>query len=166
MSDMVNRVDTLSQSGYTANMADENGVLKITEHDVTEANQLSLHCPICAGPVERNVEQAELMPVVCAACGTLYHRACWAQNGGKCAILGCSHTESRTFGSEVSTLRIDMSDIPSEAQVKRRNERLKRAERAKQRKQDNREPADPQSSGFWNSLFGRILRSIGFGGQR
>ena len=59
----------------------ENPPIAITLDDIAAANQLSLACPICAGPVEAYANQRALAPIVCNACGTLYHLACWEQNG-------------------------------------------------------------------------------------
>jgi hypothetical protein len=89
--------------------------ITITENDVQEANQLSLHCPICANPVENYVTTADLQPVVCRQCGTLYHKACWQQGGGKCAVLGCGHTEYRVYGTQLRPiLKVDYKDIPKQ----------------------------------------------------
>lgn len=87
--------------------------ISISEDDVREANQLSLHCPICANPVENYVTAADLQPVVCRQCGTLYHKTCWQQGGGKCAVLGCAHTQYRVYGTQMRpVLKVDYKDIP------------------------------------------------------
>lgn len=87
--------------------------IQITTDDITEANQLSLHCPICASAVENYVETNALRPVFCGNCKTLYHRACWEQSGGKCAILGCDHTEYIQYGQDSSpALKISYTDLP------------------------------------------------------
>jgi hypothetical protein len=103
------------------NRFSENGVMNaedgrpitITQDDISEANRLSLHCPICAGAVEQHVDGAAVRPVVCTSCGTLYHRACWDQNGGKCAILGCESQSYRIYGmlDLGPTLKISQRDI-------------------------------------------------------
>lgn len=86
--------------------------LSISEDDIKEANQLSLHCPICANPVENNVNQRDLQPVVCMQCGTLYHKTCWEQAGGKCAVLGCDHTRYRVYGTQMRpVLKVDYKDL-------------------------------------------------------
>lgn len=86
--------------------------IHISDDDIREANQLSLHCPICAGPVEKNVLDAALAPVICTQCGTLYHRACWQQNGGKCAILGCGNEKYRVYGhDQTPAIRIQYKDL-------------------------------------------------------
>lgn len=87
--------------------------LTITNTDIQAANQLSLHCPICANPVEKFVEDRSLQPVICAGCGTLYHKMCWEQGGGKCAVLGCGHEKFNIYGLETSpVLSIKYSDLP------------------------------------------------------
>ena len=87
--------------------------LTITNSDIQEANQLSLHCPICANPVEKFVEDRDLRPIVCAKCGTLYHQTCWVQGGGKCAVLGCGHDKFNIYGVETnSVLSIKYTDLP------------------------------------------------------
>jgi len=87
--------------------------LTITNNDIQAANQLSLHCPICANPVEKYVEDRELQPVVCVKCGTLYHKVCWEQGGGKCAVLGCGHDKFKIHGTPVSpVLSIKYTDLP------------------------------------------------------
>jgi len=86
--------------------------IHITEDDITDANRLSLHCPICAGAVENNLDGGALLPVVCAKCGTLYHKACWEQSGGKCAVLGCEHEVYRIHGQNLgAALKVDYQDI-------------------------------------------------------
>jgi hypothetical protein len=90
--------------------------IQITEGDISEANRLSLHCPICAGAVESNLDGLDLQPVVCAQCGTLYHKACWEQSGGKCAILGCDHQIYRIHGQSLGpALKVDYRDIKEPA---------------------------------------------------
>ncbi len=90
----------------------QNPFIRITDNDIAEANQLSLHCPICASAVEKNLDGDELRPVVCASCGTLYHKACWEQSGGKCAILGCGHDKYRVYGRDLGpSLKVHYDDI-------------------------------------------------------
>ena len=87
--------------------------LTITNNDIQAANQLSLHCPICANPVEKFVDDRALQPVLCAKCGTLYHKICWEQGGGKCAVLGCGHDKFKIHGTPVSpVLSIKYTDLP------------------------------------------------------
>lgn len=107
--------------------------IHISDTDITEANQLSLHCPFCANPVEDNVAEPELWPVVCAACGTLYHEACWTQSGGKCAVLGCDHDKFRRYGESLSpVLTIKYTDLQPSLNGRspsRRTKRLKDEQR-------------------------------------
>lgn len=87
--------------------------LTITNNDIQEANQLSLHCPICANPVEKFADDVDLQPIICAKCGTLYHKVCWEQGGGKCAVLGCGHDKFHIHGAAASpVLSIKYSDLP------------------------------------------------------
>lgn len=135
-------------------MDEESELLRITEEDVVEANQLSLACPICASPVENGVTVRELAPVVCVDCNTLYHHTCWGNNGGKCAILGCNCVQYQPYGVQETMLTINLDEVPSEAEVSKRNKRLKRIEKNRQRA----EPQPPPQPSFWrrilNILFG------------
>lgn len=104
--------------------------IQITEDDIKQANQLSLHCPICAGPVERYIEERALTPVICTQCGTLYHQACWEQNGNKCAVLGCGNSKFRVHGQHVKPeIKIGYDDVRRVANgrsnIPARNKRLK-----------------------------------------
>ncbi len=130
----------------------ENDPITISDNDINEANQLSLHCPICADSVERHPNADAMKPVVCAKCGTLYHKACWAQAGGKCAILGCGSKEQYLFGQDFGNLvKITYDDLPKKGRpqpsLNGRNKRLKREE--KQR-----------NEGWWSKLFKRLLQAI------
>ena len=88
--------------------------LRITEHDISEANQLSLSCPICGNAVENHTDGAALVPVVCDKCGTLYHRACWQQSGGKCAVLGCGSDKFHIYGLDTRpVLKVKYTDLPA-----------------------------------------------------
>ncbi len=88
-------------------------LIHISLDDVTEANRLSLHCPICANPVENGVVDSALTPVICTGCHTLYHKACWQQSGGKCAILGCDQKKYVVYGQEnLPVLKIKYTDLP------------------------------------------------------
>ena len=83
--------------------------IRITDNDITEANQLSLHCPICAD------------------------KTCWEQSGGKCAILGCGHSAYHIYGRDLGpALKLNYDDIaqPSangrgSSSARRRDRRLK-----------------------------------------
>lgn len=130
-------------------------LIKITPEDVSQANQLSLHCPICAGAVEQNSPRQETVAVYCDTCETLYHQACWEQNGAKCAVLGCAGTTYRRHGAVDlgPVLTVTRSDIPREAPMPRastngRTRRLKEDERRLQRELKRR------------SLFGNLWRSL------
>lgn len=97
-------------------------LIQITNEDITEANQLSLACPICGSGVENNPESAAFTPVVCEKCGTLYHRACWEQSGGKCAVLGCGHEKYHVYGRELGPiLRVKYTDLPTPSAVNGRD---------------------------------------------
>jgi len=136
--------------------------IEITDDDISEANRLSLHCPICAGAVEKNVRERSLAPVVCAKCGTLYHRVCWEQSGGKCAILGCECTEHYVYGrNRDPALTITYSDLPAPSAngrgpvVSPQTKRLK-AEQA-------REVERMRQPGFWQRLWKWLLDQIQVG---
>ena len=109
--------------------------LRITDDDITEANRLSLHCPICAGAVENHVNGEALRPVVCTKCGTLYHKLCWEQSGGKCAVLGCEHDTYHVHGQDLGpALKVDYRDIQQPSAngrggLSRRTRRLKDEQR-------------------------------------
>ena len=114
--------------------------LTITNNDIQAANELSLHCPICANPVEKFVDDADLQPVVCAKCGTLYHKACWQQGGGKCAVLGCGHDKYHVHGAATSPiLSIKYTDLPRHSPNGRssRTKRLKHEQRRQVEKMNN-----------------------------
>lgn len=142
----------------------ENQSIRITATDIAEANRLSLSCPICAGAVEKNITETALAPVICANCHTLYHRTCWAQNGGTCAILGCEHRECYPYGTELGPrLVITYADLPKYMPTAKpspngRNKELKAQEKRRQREVERRD--------FWNSLFNRILQAFGWRSDR
>ncbi len=105
-------------------------LIQITEDDINEANRLSLHCPICADAVESNRDGVAYLPVVCDNCGTLYHKACWEQSGGKCAVLGCEHDVYHIHGQNLApALKVEYRDIKEPAKNGRgpsqRTKRLK-----------------------------------------
>lgn len=110
-------------------------LLRISESDIAAANQLSLSCPICGNAVENHTDGAALVPVVCDKCGTLYHRACWEQSGGKCAVLGCGSDKFHIYGRDTKpVLKVKYTDLPpsvngrpsSSAQTRRLKEEQKR----------------------------------------
>ncbi len=137
----------------------ENDLIKITVEDISEANRLSLSCPICASAVENNLDNLALRPVVCANCQTLYHRTCWEQNGNKCATLGCEHEQCYPYGTELGPrLTISYSDLPKHVPAtpaaNGRSKALKAQEKRRQRETERRE--------FWRGLLHRIRRAIGW----
>ena len=133
--------------------------LTITNTDIQAANQLSLHCPICANPVEKFVEARDLRPVVCASCGTLYHQTCWEQSGGKCAVLGCGHEKFNIYGLESSdVLSIKYSDLPRPSA----NGRSSQTKRLKEQQRRDVERLN-QPGSFWWRLFRWLLDQIKIG---
>jgi hypothetical protein len=134
--------------------------IRISADDISEANRLSLHCPICAGAVENNMGEAAMRPVVCSKCGTLYHRACWEQSGGKCAILGCECTEYYVYGrNRDPALTISYSDLPSPS----RNGRGPTAKTKRLKAQQAREVERLRRPGFWQRLWQWLLDQIQIG---
>lgn len=114
----------------------EQPAIRITDQDISEANQLSLSCPICGSAVENHTHGTALVPVVCDKCGTLYHRACWEQSGGKCAVLGCNHDKFHVYGRDNKpVLKVKYTDLPAPSSVppvagpQRTNQRLKEQQR-------------------------------------
>ena len=133
--------------------------LTITNNDIQAANQLSLHCPICANPVEKFVEERDLRPVVCASCGTLYHKTCWEQSGGKCAVLGCGHDKFNIYGMETSAvLSIKYTDLPRPSA----NGRSSRTKRLKDEQRRKVEQLNQQGS-WLQRLFRWLLDQIKIG---
>lgn len=101
-------------SEYQVMEEQEFPLIRITENDIAAANQLSLSCPICGSAVEDHVDGAALVPVICDQCGTLYHRACWEQSGGKCAVLGCGSTKFHIHGVDNRpVLKVKYTDLPA-----------------------------------------------------
>lgn len=139
----------------------ENPLIQITDDDIKEANRLSLHCPICASAVENNPENQALIPVVCAECGTLYHKACWEQSGGKCAILGCDHNKYYIYGRNVEpTLTIKYTDLPvPSANGRRGGSRQTKRLKDEQRRQVER----MRRPGLWRRLWQWLLDQIRIG---
>lgn len=140
-------------------MSENDGLIKITAQDVSEANQLSLHCPICAGAVEQHAPRQELVAVYCTDCETLYHKACWEQNGASCAVLGCAGSSFRIYGAmELGpVLTVRRADIPHaspapQAKQNGRTRRLKEDERRLQREFRRRS--------FLQDLWHSLLRAI------
>lgn len=132
----------------------ENPKLTITTEDITQANQLSLACPICANPVEKYVTEAALMPVVCEDCGTLYHKVCWEQGGGQCAMIGCDCKRCRPYNqSNEPTLIIGHNEIGrGRTKASPENKRLK--------EQEKRLRDDVRGRSFIRMMFDWLLRRI------
>jgi hypothetical protein len=108
--------------------------ITITGDDIRDANMLSLNCPICGSPVENYVEQPELVAVECVDCGTLYHKTCWEQAGGKCAMIGCVSTSYRLHAQDTAPIltigRDDLRHVPpGQNGAPRENKRIKEQER-------------------------------------
>lgn len=140
-------------------MNENEDLIRVTLDDIAEANQLSLNCPICAGAVEQHAPRGEMRAVYCASCETLYHQACWEQNGAKCAVLGCAGTTFKVHGTVDlgPVLTVARADIPREAPApyvptNGRTRRLKEDERRLQRELKRR--------GFWRNLWQGLLRAI------
>lgn len=119
--------------------------IKITLDDVEEANQLSLACPMCAGPVYRAFDEAAMAPVECASCETAYHKACWDSVGAKCAMVGCDCTRVRAYDSPApGGVVINQTDFRQRGPVI--TEDLKRQQQEMRRQLES------------GSLLGRFLR--------
>lgn len=137
----------------------ESSFMRITEEDISEANRLSLHCPICGSAVENNVDGAVLLPVVCDKCGTLYHKACWEQSGGKCAVLGCNHDKFHVYGrSSKPVLRVKHTDLPPPSINGRP---AGPSQRTKQLKDEQRRQVEQmRRPGFWQRVWRWLLDQI------
>ncbi len=129
----------------------ENPLIRITPDDVAEANQLSLHCPICANPVERYSSDPNLAPVECVSCGALYHKACREQMSGACAMIGCEEQRHRPYGQPVAPV-ITLHKNELRGDGRQLNKELKRQEQERRR----RELANTLLSRF----FAWLLRQI------
>jgi len=135
--------------------------ISITDDDIKEANQLSLHCPICANPVEKFAEDPDLQPVVCTECGTLYHKACWVQGGGKCAVLGCASESFYVYGMRADPIiTIKHSDLKPGA-----NGRSPRGQRAAKRlkNEQRRQVEQLRRPGLLQRFFQWLLDQIKIG---
>lgn len=130
--------------------------IHITDTDIVEANRLSLHCPICGSGVENHVDGA-LLPVVCDQCGTLYHRACWDQSGGKCAVLGCNHDKFHVYGRPLGpVLKVKYTDLPAPSVNGQGASRQTRRLKAEQKRQVEQ----MQKPGFWARFWKWLLDQI------
>ena len=133
----------------------ENPLIRITDDDILEANQLSLSCPICGNAVEDHTDGEALVPVICDQCGTLYHRACWEQSGNKCAVLGCGSTKFHIYGMDMGpVLKIKYTDLPAHSangqpSISARNRNLKEEQRRQVRNMT-------LFQRFWRWLFDQI----------
>lgn len=125
----------VSASNFRTMDAQEQPSIRITDTDITEANQLSLSCPICGNAVEDHTDGAALVPVICDKCGTLYHKACWDRSGGKCAVLGCGSDKFHVHGQDTRpVLKVRYTDLPAPSANGRpfpsaQNRRLKEEQR-------------------------------------
>ncbi len=130
-------------------------LIRITNHDISEANQLSLSCPICGSAVEDHVDGAALVPIICDHCGTLYHRACWEQSGGKCAVLGCGSTKFHVHGMDTRpVLKVKYTDLaPHSANGRPPTSAQTRRLKDEQRRQVRRMTLFER---FWRWLFDQI----------
>lgn len=137
-------------------MNEDQPFLRITEEDIAEANQLSLRCPICAGAVEKHTADPDLLPVYCTECETLYHRGCWEQGGGKCAVLGCEGAGYRRYGAIDlgPSLTIDRGDID------RASRRLPTPNGQTTKKLKLDEQRRQRQGGFWSRLWQSLLNAI------
>ncbi len=133
--------------------------IQITGSDIDEANRLSLHCPICANPVEKYVGESELTPIVCAGCDTLYHLACWQQIGGKCAVLGCGHEKYHLFGEDLTPLlTIKYTDLQPSLNGRGGSHRTKRL-----KDEQRRQVEQLRRPGLLRRLFQWLLDQIKIG---
>jgi len=121
--------------------------IKITLEDIEEASQLSLACPMCAGPVYREFNDPAMAPVECAQCETIYHRACWDQVGGKCAMVGCDCTRVKAYDNVQTAATVSVQ--PTDIRVGRGPEITEELKRQQQRMRREFESG---------SLLGRFMR--------
>jgi hypothetical protein len=140
--------------------AHEAPFIRITDDDVNEANQLSLQCPICGNAVENHADGASLVPVVCDACGTLYHRACWEQSGGKCAVLGCGHDKYHVYGRDNKpVLKVKYTDLPAPSA----NGHAPTPQTRRLKEEQRRQVEQMQKPGFWQRVWQWLLDQIKVG---
>ena len=151
-----NNAPTTQSFNRQGNMEEQEGeFLRITLDDINESNKLSLHCPICSSPVYRDEENPEMAPVECVDCEAIYHKACWAMAGGKCAIIGCDSKKSRAYGQTPNASQqpaINLNNVPNAAPVFGNNtNRYKAQERQMQRE---------MQGGVFRRIFEWLLRRI------
>ncbi len=112
--DFTRRNGRVAASDFRTMDAQEQPAIRITDTDISVANQLSLSCPICGNAVEEHTDGAALVPVICDKCGTLYHKACWDRSGGKCAVLGCGSDKFHVHGLDNRpVLKVRYTDLPA-----------------------------------------------------
>lgn len=134
--------------------------IRITSDDIQQANQLSLQCPICGNAVENHTDGASLVPVVCDACGTLYHQACWEQSGGKCAVLGCGHDKYHVYGRDNKpVLKVKYTDLPAPSA----NGQSPSAQTRRMKDEQRRQVEQMQKPGFWQRVWQWLLDQIRVG---
>ena len=132
--------------------------IEITVDDIEEANQLSQHCPICAGPVLRHVDEPALNPVLCGGCGTLYHQACWEQSGAKCAVLGCDHAEYVVYGQETGdVLQIKYTDLSQRPSA---NNKTPSVHTKDLKHEQRRRVEQMETPGFWQKFWAWLFNQI------
>lgn len=137
--------------------AQEAPFIRITDNDVNEANQLSLQCPICGNAVENHVDGPLLVPVVCDNCGTLYHKACWEQSGGKCAVLGCGHEKFHLYGQDNKpVLKVKYTDLPAPST----NGQAPSQQTRRMKEEQRRQVEQMRKPGFWQRVWQWLLDQI------
>ena len=136
----------------------EEAFIRITGDDINQANQLSLQCPICGNAVEDHVDGPALVPVVCDNCGTLYHKACWEQSGGKCAVLGCGHDKFHVYGhNNAPVLKVKYTDLPAPSA----NGQVPTSQQTRKIKDEQRRQVEQmQKPGFWQRVWQWLLDQI------
>lgn len=141
--------------------ASEQAFIRITNDDISQANQLSLQCPICGSAVENHVHARDLVPVVCDQCGTLYHKTCWEQSGNKCAVLGCNHNKFHVYGQETGpVLQVNYTDLPTPS-INGRGPSGRESRRLKE--EQRRQVEQMRRPGFWARFWQWLLDQIRVG---
>ena len=84
--------------------------------DVTAvATAQAPNCPYCDSPIRAGDRVHR-----CAACGTLHHADCWAENGNRCCVYSCSgRTQAAPVNQEVVPGVIEVADTGGYAQAPR-----------------------------------------------
>lgn len=142
----------------------ENPKLTITIDDIQEANQLSLHCPICTSPVENYVSDPALVAVICDKCGTLYHKICWEQGGGACAMIGCDSRRYKLYAQNNNpALSIRPGEItiaPNAPANRSGNNRSDRINNRRLKEQERQMYDEIYGRGLFRRFFEWLLRQI------